>query len=318
MKYAFRSTCLAAAFVALGIQAAQAQTYLTQTQTSITNLSYSVVDLDLSDGVTSSVVFQGPSYYGFSVAAEGPTDTMIFVEGPAPTYKLFGSNNFSVSSPNSTFSVDGANITATARMTASDAAIGLTTGPGGTSAPGYIVQGGATSWPSPGGYFSEEEFANLGNFVLAPHTSFVIEGTLDFQTVFNAQALDPALVSSITAIGGRVLAESGSYSRFVVELQGGTSDWHDLQSLQTLAVDAQGSEITGYSDIQGPTAFKLVVSNDTDEYKNGIFTYVLAATDTVRLDVASQVPEPGTLALHALGLMGLAAAVARQSKKVRS
>ena len=302
----------------MAAQSAQAQTYLTQTQASISNFSYSLVDLDLSDGVASSVVFQGPSNYGLSVAVEGNPDMEPYADGPPPPYNPFVNNSFSISSSkgNGTFVVDGAKMTSTAQITASDAAQALVATPVGTSPAGYMIQSGATNWPAPTGYYSDEDFANYSTFVLAPHTNFVIEGTLDLQTLVNDQALDPALLTSLTAGGGNVSVESFAYARFFVQLQSGSLDWRDLQSQKSLKHDALGANTSGYNDIQGPTAFKLVVSNDTDEYQKGIFSYVLASSSTLLLNEAvPQVPEPGTLALHALGLMGLAAAVRRAKKE---
>ena len=319
MKYAFRSTCLAAAFVALGVQAAQAQaqTYLTQTQASITNFSYSLVDLDLDDGVASSIVFQGPSNYGLSVAVEGSADMEPNLDGPSPPFNPFdSSNSFSISSSNGsgTFAVNGTNMTSTAQIRASDAAQVLGT-PVNAAPAGYMIQSGATNWAEPTSYFSDDDFANRSGFVLAPHTRLVIEGNLVLQSLINSEVLDPALLSSITGAGASVMAESYAYARFYIQVQSGSLDSGDLQSQKILVHDAQNTDVSGYSDVDGPTTFKLEVYNDTDDYQKGIFNYLLATSSTVLLrEAVPQVPEPGTLALHTLGLMGIAAAVVRQRR----
>ena len=314
MIAASRFTALAAAALAMAAQSAQAQTYLTQTQASISNFSYSLVDLDLNDGVASSVVFQGPSNYGLSVAVEGRLDMEPNLDGPPPPFNPFdSSNSFSISSSNGngTFAVNGTNMTSTASIMASDAAQALA-----APAPaGYMIQSGATNWAEPTSYFSDDDFANRSAFVLAPHTTLIIQGNLDLQSLINSEALDPALLSSITAAGGSVMAESYAYARFYIQVQSGSLDSRDLQSQKVFVHDAQNTDVSGYSNVQGPITFKLEVYNDTDEYQKGIFNYLLASSSTVQLNEAvPQVPEPGTLALHALGLMGLAAAVVRQRR----
>ena len=314
MKRTLRPACLVVALLGMGAQAAQAQTYLTQAQASISNFSYSLVDLDLTDGVASSIAFQGPSNHGLSIAAGAPiySDFYEFMGGPPP-FNPFGSNNYSLSSPtgSATVVLDGANITSTAKIDASDAMQAFSTG--------YMVTSGVTNWPSPPGYFSEEDFANLSNFVLAPHTSFVIEGTLDFQLQVNGQALDSALLSSITEAGRNVRAETFGSANFHLELQNGAYDARNIYAEQYVVQDALNAYYGGYSEIQGPTTFKLVVHNDTGDYLKGIFTYGVGATGTVLMSPGvPQVPEPGTLALHVLGLLGLAAAVSRHARKDRT
>ena len=317
MKNALRPAWLVAALLALGAQAAQAQTYLTQAQASISNFSYSLVDLDLTDGVASSVVFQGPlSYFGGYSLVSGPGNSSLqeWDEGVAP-FNPFGSTGVSSQLPGggATITLNSTGFTSTAQIKASDAEQALLSPGWGNQYPGYGALSGATNWfetPNP----SAPDFADLGNFILAPHTSFVIEGTWSVQALIDDQALSPAVVSALTGSGASLHTEAGASVALNLVLQNGATDQGEIIAQQYLVQNAEGAEGGGVSDSGSGTSFRFVVSNDTADYQGGVIRYYLLSSGNVQVHPALQVPEPATWASFALGLGFVGAAVARQRK----
>lgn len=316
MKKAIAQTCLSAMALAITASSAWAQTPAMQAQAGMSSLSYSVVDLDMADGVDAGIVFQplqaDPDTV-FIGERSNPFQENV-VQGTAP-FNLFAGANYALGLPSGRGTVAIGNDSATAytQLSMADVEGALR---------GDFLFNGMSSYTTTAGFANRIElvdsanpdFAQLSNFILSPHTRLVLEGTFDAQTFFERSSIDPALLASASSAPGSALYfDLSGETSLMAYLQNGPFEMAEHYAYENHAFEASGWRGEG---VAGPAvSFQLVLTNDSDEYRGGVMRYFAATNARVTLMAAPFVPEPGTWATFALGLGFVGAAVARQRKR---
>lgn len=210
MKKLIAQASLSAIVLAITAQTAWAQSAAVRGQASLSNLSYSLVDLDAADGVAASIVFQplqsAPGTVYIGELATIPNERNI-VEDTAP-FNLFANAGLSAGLPSGrgAVTVTNTSVAASAQLSMGDVESVLREEFLHNGWSGYTTTAGTTNLFEP--IPATPEYAN---FILSPYTSLVLEGTMDAQAFFEIGSIDPALLAAAT---------SGSDNKFYVDVSG--------------------------------------------------------------------------------------------------
>lgn len=288
--------------LALASQMAWAATGPVQASVSVSNLSYKLTDLSISDGIKPSLTTMPESNFW--------------------TYAI----------PDHLDSADtvGTDRQAGSQFDGSSASVALSNGQGSAAKMGNaqhadtaLSMGALTSFTSLQGYSlnAESGVSTQASFKLSAHSLLVITGDL----VVKSQ-IDAAPVSAIPANSdGRTLTvNSGASFGMVLTTSAGiqlTSDASKVTSDQfntyqqwlwadtsTQSFNAAGAGVLTASNNVPGGKFQLEIRNDT----NGTIAFDLDSYSYVRVGTTTALPEPGTWALMAMGLLGVFAAGKRR------
>ena len=307
--------CHAAALFA----ATLACTGLSQAQTAasasgvINGLGYHLVDLDLTDGVTPWVKFSdiagsidGNGY--FSVRTWYPNNNE-----PGPTQKtnsLFNgaSGSFGNATGTQAVSVSGSQISSAVTASVSDLndPNSLTVRALG----GVMYYATATFFGNSRDVFSVYD----ADWQLSPNTKLVIDGTIDLKAAADASLLTgTAAAQLLTSANKGLLLSSSSSVRMSLSTSGDYASYsRTAYATSTLGAPSPGEHI----GVPGSLAegIQLSLSNTSNSALTGRFYYSFESAASLTLTPVIYVPEPGTWALMALGLMGVGAASRRASR----
>lgn len=322
MKRTIGLASLSAIVLAIAAPGAFAQGHVTQTSASLSNLTYSVIDLTPTDGLAAGVTFQGQAgSTPFGIASVRQNDSSLdYAEDESHTTTFgrlpFATSDASVGLSNGnaaiTFGANG-NITATARLSegAVNRVIGDILDPKRKSG----LAGVSSSVQN----YGEGPYNGLDldyNFVLAPYSSLVFEGLVTLsaeQSLTGVERFDDMLAAA-AEYNAQVAIISGARMSAQLTLDGQRfSTWpKTIINVDTSTIVNQPLGFHQYDGVGALSQpFSLTVSNNTGEAKAGQLIYSLTANGSV---ITSVIPEPATWASFALGLGFLGAAVARQRK----
>lgn len=293
-----------AGVLALVTQAAWAATAPVQASVSVTNLSYKLTDLSISDGITPSLTTLPESNF-WTYAIPDHLD---------PTNSV------------------GTDRQGGTQFDGSSASVVLSNGQGSAAKAGnaqhadtLLTMGALTSFTSLQGYSlnAESGVSTQASFKLSAHSKLVITGDL----VVHSQ-IDAASISAIPANSdGRTLTvNSGASFAMMLTTRAGiplasdaskvTSDqfntyqqwlWADTS---TQSFNAAGAGALNASNNVPGGKIQLEIRNDT----SGTVAFDLGSYSYVRVGTTTALPEPGTWALMGLGLLGVVAAAGKQRR----
>ncbi|RTL30333.1 MAG: PEP-CTERM sorting domain-containing protein [Burkholderiales bacterium] len=303
---------------------------------SITGLSYHLVNLDPSDGITPWIQFQSGTYVGLGSLVNTGYDYLPIGSGSSATTDAHTTNG-------DIFTAPGAN------YVSGSGEVNASYGPAGTSvtvrvnADQYSNLGGVGAFdPSHaiynstllgasgmayGSSFSPLLGVNLPNpmgttdtsFTLSPHTLLVIDGQMqsnaavDLTTLKSGPLLDGISAGSYTlnvtlmAANGVVLADANGQ---VVDQFINTATGSQARDQTGVLVNAAAIPPTDAS--QSP--FSVQFSNDSAEAVKGGLVIGSGVASMTQFSIAA-VPESSTWVLMGLGLLGVAVAARRQERR---
>lgn len=313
MKKVIAQVSLSAIVLAITAPTAWAQTAAVRGQATLSDLSYSLVDLDAADGVAASIAFQplqsAPGTVYIGELATIPNERNI-VEDTAP-FNLFANAGLSAGLPSGRAAVTVTNnsVAASAQLSMDDVEGVLREEFLYNGWSGYTTTAGTTNLIEP--IPATPEYAN---FILSPYTSLVLEGTMDAQSFFETSSIDPALLAAaMSGPESKLYVDVGGELSLSAYLQDGTFVEAQHYSFVNHGFDASGWQSDGL--VQEAINFRLELTNNTDQSQAGMLRYFAVANTAANLMLGPSIPEPATWASFALGLGFLGAAVARQRNR---
>lgn len=305
---------------AAATMSAHADTSAITGSASLTGLSYHLVDLDPNDGVTPWITFDSSSFVGAGsavITVDALNNTLINADPHTSPGDIFSSVPGSYQSPNGAVSFTYGPTGASAAVNISGANLGQLQG---GDQPMYTISGLA------GTTYGSQYMSDFGasiptsgdvSFTLSPNTMLVIDGQVQASLSVDLTQIPQgsALLQGVQA--GQYTAHAMSFigaGAGFVSVTGEvlTSQITMLSVAQDL--DASGVSWAGSpaSDSSALTPFELTFTNDSTDAKSAGFVAGAGVLAGVSFD-AVPVPESGTWALMALGLLGVAGAVRRRA-----
>lgn len=305
-----------AVILAIGAQGAYAQAAVSQSSASIYNLKASVIDLDPNDGVAPQVDFVSATGAGqLSVLKQGNyNQTLGWSQSVDPM-------PFSTGASSVVLREDPAAASASANGHGISASVSLSQQDTKAFVENFSHINGKRHSLQAKGYNNDERTVTgtEHNFVLAPHTTLVLEGSIDLAFVNDPSNAD------FTSMQSKAEFQT---TRFELGINSGASLSFELrdtdpqnQSLWSFfkqetshryGITAQGVQ---YLEGQGSPIqqnFQLTISNTSDVARIGRLTYGVSTETYIQSWSVAGVPEPTTWATFGLGLSGLAFAANRQ------
>jgi hypothetical protein len=282
-----------AALLAIGAHAAWADTAPMQVSLGLTNLNYTLTDLDANDGITPSLTPSAGSQFGLYTVPSIGDYTQAVSTGMLPGDQ-FDASSASVALPDgqTMAAKQGNSQSATASLSAAT-----------------LLQGAPVS-----AYAQVKTYAD---FTLSAHSKLVITGDLALIT-----QIDAAAVSALQAgsPGTLTLTSSLGFSPYIfsaadalvtnamsTDFNGSAQYWY-WKTGATQSFTASGaSALSPQNDVAGGQ-IQLEITNNGDTAVDFQFNSLASATASM----ASSVPEPGTWALTAAGLLSVASVVRRR------
>lgn len=307
---------------ALCFQPAVAREVFIEQSATVSDLRYSLVDLNPNDQVAPSVTFgtghgtltatkqepraQAEGYYGFDKSEQKAFDAT-FTDAASDTLAAYGNH-----------------VTAQSTATGALASVQVTSDTAGELV-GRIQQQPYWGYELIYGADARNAGATPDYFLLGAHTSLVIEGSVAVDLLLSDNALALQSLAAENNIEFRIWTNQTAGASIRLQQPDGT--WADsanggamAQVVGTYTINAGGIEQTPYrpGETLEPVqkTFRLEVSNTSDHALQGFVSY--SAQSSVIMYAGSPtaaVPEPATWASFALGLGLLGAAVARQRKR---
>jgi hypothetical protein len=285
-----------AGLLAIGAHAAWADTPPMQVSLSLTNLNYTLTDLDAADGITPSLTPSASSEFSLYTVPSIGDYTNSVSTGMLPGDQ-FDASSASVSLP------DG-QTTATKQGNSQ-----LTTASLSTAA---LLQG------TPGSAYAQVK--TYADFTLSAHSKLVITGDLTLLT-----QIDAAAVSALQAgsPGTLTLTSNLGFSPYISSAAGslvtnaiytgfnGSAQYWYWKTGATQSFTGSGADaLLPQNDVVGGQ-IQLEITNNGDTAVG--FQFNSLASATASMTTTAAVPEPGTWALMALGLLGMMGAVRRRA-----
>ena len=312
------SLALACATGLLATSAVQAST-VGSSATTITSITYQLVDYDLSDGITPWVQF-APSNSGYLYLADDPgsdhvTEFELQIDDAGP----LGSQSGSLVSPDGAVKALITPTGLSTSITADSSALLNNVYNSYSSYDQHVVTGVAYAAYGTGPVDAVQ--GPIGGFIISPNTGIVFEVEYSVETVADLGALKESFAASGLDIvdfsvfapfdvGVRVYRFGDDIPDYEVydEIYGEDINFLDLSSF--------GSDISTQTLLTGGSVSMGFV-NDSASEAEALFGFEAITQIEVRATstIAAAIPEPSTYALMLLGLGGLAAAVRRQQRR---
>lgn len=262
---------------------------------SVSDLTFTLVDLDPNDGIEPSITWTALSGDVFANASSGMQ--VVWVDAAqgiwAPQFTTvhpgFAGNDSSTAFP----TLGGASATAQASITASGLSASYMT-------PALGGEGSATA-------------SLLVGFQLSPMTQLVLSGRLawDLQAPGGAQADVPVGASASSTLPFAVMSV---YADVAVDVLGvtapGAQSWSDVEVQNVLNHAVSTDPTTDASPLQGSAnrSFTYSLNNDGLDALSGNFRSLVSVSGSQLATQAGVVPEPATAGLAAIGVvLGLVA-----------
>jgi PEP-CTERM motif len=306
---------------------------------SLTELSFSLVDLDPNDGIAPSILFTdgryqagaSDDYYAGTQFQQATGSVFSVVSGQASSMRslaLFGNGTLSASSL-----VDSEQTTDVISRAPSDGAERVPVVFTSSTASNYY--GSDADLPPYVLQHTSPEVFPMSSFTLTANTQLVVKGKVNFDLHANLAPLDSSELLT-AARQGRLEAEfatGGSAEFYLLDQEGnpvdafGMGEWAGqvVNRSGVVNISSLGTDLDNYTE-----TFELSFMNQTPDAKSGgiwanvmsssvlaLSPQALPAPTTLRISSFSRqlqaVPEPSTYALMGLGLVGLSV-VARQRR----
>lgn len=274
----------------------------------LTNLRYQLTDLNPNDGIAPNLVFTGPSYPGqlstvllVSNITSNGNETL---SGALQRLDLTGLP-FSPQNTGS-LSVGGVNASATKTIDGQSAhsAIDaqnvnnlLALYPNNLLT--YYSQGASTSGISDAA------------FTLSPGTKVEFFVDVDMATTLDAAAIQPLTNGLFSGTGNLRVGTQASINGGIRFLD--LSDFDTFYNYRGQSYTFSNAGVQLNSEVNQVSDFHLVLTNASNATKTGELRLTVGAAQGLAL--TGPVPEPGTLALQALGLLGVAGVVSRHRRR---
>lgn len=262
---------------------------------SVSDLTFTLVDLDPNDGIEPSITWTALSGDVFANASSGMqvmwVDAAQGIWAPqyATVHPAFVGNDSSTAFP----TLGGASATAQAGITASGLSASY-------MAPAQGGEGAATA-------------SLLVGFQLSPMTQLVLSGRLawDLQAPGGALADVPAGASASSTLPFAVMSV---YADVALDVFGATApgaqSWSDVEVQNVLNHTVSTDPTTDASPLQGSAnrSFTYSLNNDGLDALSGNFRSLVSVSGSQLATQAGVVPEPATAGLAAIGaVLGLVA-----------
>ncbi|KGM40396.1 hypothetical protein JY96_11130 [Aquabacterium sp. NJ1] len=309
-KIAVSAICL---FV--GSYAAAADPTVSSSSAKISNLSYSLIDENVSDGIKASVSFL-PSDNAFLVS-DSDIYSPVNVKVTDLTGGFLGSKNDGVVNvPINDMVLKKANTSAS--VDASYKASRITNAFTSLS-PEQLNSAITTS------YFTRADSPGEMVFNLAPHTTIVFKGNVDVNATMDASSMKSALQPLLGSTGKLEMFSAASVDvRASIPpgmvggqyYNGSYAEYENyIFAFQTMTASSLSAVSFMKADTD-PHAFSIYATNNTDVFQEGRLEINLEGSHNFLLNPQLATPEPGTYAMFGLGLLGVIGAKRRQRRKL--
>lgn len=288
---------------------------------SVSNLQYSLVDMNTSDGVTSSIVF------GTLAGQPARGQAWLLDNGP-----LLTSNEITATTSDLPFGTPGTLLSLPddrGRVVVGSNSIEVSTRVNDAKLDELLDAVHATPWS----YASTGTYATASNrpaelnldtdytFVLSPGTLLTVSGTIRLNPEDSQSIAGMASLLQTAAQQDDVKFRYSDHQEALVYLflesgyEGLQVVDRDVRALdREITIDANGVAVNDAPGLAQEYAFTLSINNVANVSRKGRFAYDLfGSTSLSSLPLA--VPEPATWASFAFGLMLMSAAVVRHSKR---